>query len=152
MMDGRIKIVEERWQMFFGEGGADHAVGTCHDITERKRAEEAVRERAESHLRFVLDTHSRNDPHGSSLDGWYLDWISINAGWNTWDFRCARICQGWHFADRSLMDILTILEGLMQDRWCASLASGAPFQSETVREDFEVRREDGIYRWMLDST
>ncbi len=37
--DGRIKVVEERWQAFADESGApSRAVGTCQDITERRRA------------------------------------------------------------------------------------------------------------------
>lgn len=45
MPDGRIKLVEERWQVFFNEDGKPvRAVGTCQDITERKLAESALRE------------------------------------------------------------------------------------------------------------
>lgn len=41
---GRHKIVEERWQSFFDEAGRPlRAVGTCQDISERKRAEEDLR-------------------------------------------------------------------------------------------------------------
>lgn len=39
--DGRIKTVEERWQMYFDEEGQpSYALGTCHDITARKAAED----------------------------------------------------------------------------------------------------------------
>jgi len=41
---GRTKFVEERWQMLFDDGGrAVRAIGTCHDITERKRADAELR-------------------------------------------------------------------------------------------------------------
>jgi PAS domain S-box-containing protein len=44
MPDGRIKFVEERWQVFHEEQGrALRALGTCRDITERKQAEEELR-------------------------------------------------------------------------------------------------------------
>jgi PAS domain S-box-containing protein len=44
MPDGRIKFVEERWQVFFDEQEKPVRVtGTCQDITERKQAEETLR-------------------------------------------------------------------------------------------------------------
>jgi diguanylate cyclase (GGDEF)-like protein/PAS domain S-box-containing protein len=43
MPGGRIKFVEERWQMFFDEGGQPtRAIGTCQDITERKETEGTI--------------------------------------------------------------------------------------------------------------
>lgn len=45
LADGTIKHVEQRWrQQFDGEGRASRAVGTCHDITDRKRSESAHQE------------------------------------------------------------------------------------------------------------
>jgi NO-binding membrane sensor protein with MHYT domain/signal transduction histidine kinase len=42
--DGRVKIIEERWQVFRDEEGKPVRVaGTCRDITERVRAEEKLR-------------------------------------------------------------------------------------------------------------
>jgi PAS domain S-box-containing protein len=44
MPDGRVKILEERWQAFQDEEGKPVRVaGTCRDITERVRAEEELR-------------------------------------------------------------------------------------------------------------
>lgn len=44
---GRIKIVEERWQIFRDPQGQPlRAVGTCQDITQRKEAEQALQEYA----------------------------------------------------------------------------------------------------------
>ena len=44
MPDGRIKFVEEQWQVFHDEQGvALRALGTCRDITERKQAEAELR-------------------------------------------------------------------------------------------------------------
>ena len=44
MPDGRVKILEERWQAFHDEEGKPVRVaGTCRDITERVRAEEELR-------------------------------------------------------------------------------------------------------------
>lgn len=45
MPGGRIKLVEERWQMFCDQDGMPiRAIGTCQDITERKQTEMALRE------------------------------------------------------------------------------------------------------------
>ncbi|MEO8135206.1 MAG: EAL domain-containing protein [Betaproteobacteria bacterium] len=42
--DGEVKVVEERWQVFFDtEENPVRAVGTCQDITERTAAEEKIR-------------------------------------------------------------------------------------------------------------
>jgi len=47
MPDGRIKFVEERWQVSFDQQEKPaRVIGTCQDITERKRAEEARQNRA----------------------------------------------------------------------------------------------------------
>jgi PAS domain S-box-containing protein len=60
MPDGRVKSLEERWQVFHDEQGTPVRVaGTCRDITERVRAEgelQQVRERMESILNSVSDT------------------------------------------------------------------------------------------------
>jgi diguanylate cyclase (GGDEF)-like protein/PAS domain S-box-containing protein len=48
MPDGRIKIVEERWQTFRDpRGDAVRALGTCQDITERTEAQDHVRLQAD---------------------------------------------------------------------------------------------------------
>ena len=44
MADGRVKVLEELWKVFHdGQGRPVRLIGTCQDITERKRAEEALR-------------------------------------------------------------------------------------------------------------
>ncbi len=56
MPDGRVKYVEERWQVFHNaEGRAVRALGTCRDITEKRLAELEVRRSAEL-LRAVADS------------------------------------------------------------------------------------------------
>jgi len=45
LLDGRIKFVEQNWQIFFDDQGTPvRAFGTCQDITERKQAEYAFEE------------------------------------------------------------------------------------------------------------
>ena len=56
MPDGRIKFVEERWQIFLGGSGKpQRALGTCQDISERKRSELALQE---SRQRLALATEA----------------------------------------------------------------------------------------------
>jgi len=48
MADSRVKVLEEQWRVFHDEQGRPiRLMGTCRDITERKRAEEALRRAAE---------------------------------------------------------------------------------------------------------
>jgi PAS domain S-box-containing protein len=47
MPDGRIKFIEERWRIICDEQGKPvRAIGTCQDITERRRAQDAIRMQA----------------------------------------------------------------------------------------------------------
>ena len=47
MSDGRIKFVEERWRVVCDNWGQPRtATGTCQDITERRRAQDAIRMQA----------------------------------------------------------------------------------------------------------
>ncbi len=56
MPDGRIKFVEERWQVLFDkEDKPVSAIGTCQDITERKQAEAQLKL---SEQRLLLATES----------------------------------------------------------------------------------------------
>jgi PAS domain S-box-containing protein len=48
MADGRLKVLEEQWRVFYDEQGRPiRLMGTCRDITERKRAEEALKKSEE---------------------------------------------------------------------------------------------------------
>ena len=54
MADGRVKVLEERWKVFQdGQGRPARLVGTCQDITERKREQEALRQ-SEERLRVAI--------------------------------------------------------------------------------------------------
>ncbi len=54
LADGRVKVLEERWNVFEDAKGQPlRLVGTCQDITERKRAEEALRT-SEERFRVAL--------------------------------------------------------------------------------------------------
>ena len=59
MPDGRVKILEERWQVFCDEEGKPVRVaGTCRDITERVRADDDLR-RLSTHLLRSQDEERR---------------------------------------------------------------------------------------------
>jgi len=56
MADGRVKVLEEHWKVFHdGQGRPARLIGTCQDITERKRAEEQLRQ-AQAGLAHVTRT------------------------------------------------------------------------------------------------
>jgi len=60
MPDGRVKILEERWQAFHDEEGKPIRVaGTCRDITERVRAEEELRRLSGQLLRLQDEERRR---------------------------------------------------------------------------------------------
>ena len=61
---GRVKFVEERWQVTWDEQGAPlRAFGTCHDVTERKLADDALRQ-SQALLRIAGRT--------AKLGGWMI--------------------------------------------------------------------------------
>jgi PAS domain S-box-containing protein len=71
MPDGRIKILEERWRPFHDEEGKPvRLAGTCRDITERKRAEQELRQ-AEERIRAILE-YSPNWIFLKDTEGRYL--------------------------------------------------------------------------------
>ncbi len=54
MADGRVKVLEEEWRVFHDEQGEPlRLMGTCRDITNQKRAEEALRRNEENYRLFV---------------------------------------------------------------------------------------------------
>ncbi len=71
MPDGRIKFVEEQWQVFHDEQGtALRALGTCRDITERKQAEAELRWKTaflEAQVSASIDGIIVVDPQGRKI-------------------------------------------------------------------------------------
>jgi PAS domain S-box-containing protein len=69
MPDGRVKILEERWQAFHDEEGKPVRVaGTCRDITQRVRAEEELQRLSGQLLRLQDEERRRiaRDLHDST--------------------------------------------------------------------------------------
>ncbi len=55
LADGKIKFVEERWQVSYNDEGVPiRASGTCQDITDRVKAGNALRQ-SQKHLRDIID-------------------------------------------------------------------------------------------------
>jgi transcriptional regulator with PAS, ATPase and Fis domain len=54
MPDGRVKVLEEHWKVFIDEQGRPvRLMGTCRDVTELRRAHEALRRSEENYRHFV---------------------------------------------------------------------------------------------------
>jgi len=69
MPDGRVKVLEERWQAFHDEEGKPIRVaGTCRDVTEAVRAEEELRRLSGQLLRLQDEERRRiaRDLHDST--------------------------------------------------------------------------------------
>jgi PAS domain S-box-containing protein len=119
----------------FESSGRDLIIGSCRDVTEQTKAEEALRRSADQ-LRIIIDTIPTlvwcNRPDGSSefLNQRWLDYtgLSIEEA-RDW---------GWKAAIHP-EDLPRLL-----DVWQALLASGKPGEFEA-----RLRRLDGVYRWFL---
>ncbi len=71
---GRVKFVEERWQVTYDEHGAPlRAFGTCHDVTERKLSDDALRQ-SQALLRIAGRT--------AKLGGWMIQLPERTLTWS----------------------------------------------------------------------
>jgi PAS domain S-box-containing protein len=131
--DGTIFPVEVRVRSF-SQGGRKLVISLARDISERKRAEEAIRQ-SEKHLRDVIDTVPvmafTTRPDGSTE--------FVNRRWHEYTGLGAE--QAGPYRRNSLHpdDVDAHIR-----KWQVSLATGAPFENE-VRH----RGTDRQYRWFL---
>lgn len=136
MPDQRIKFVEERWQVFSDKQGVPiQAVGTCQDITERKRMEMALQD-SEAEFRILAEAMPQ------------IVWITRADGWNI-------------YHNQQWMDYtgLTLEESLghgwnkpfhPDDRQRALDAWQQATQETGIYSiEIRLRRADGAYRWWL---
>jgi PAS domain S-box-containing protein len=125
-------------EISFGElvnNGQHTFTGFIRDITERKRAEEALRQ-SEDHLRLVIDTVPALI-HTGRPDG-YLDYF--NRRWLDYVGLPLEEVAGWKWTEVNHPDDVAATVG----EWRRSIATGKPFEHES-----RLRRADGEYRWML---
>src|SRR6266542_432939 len=133
--DGRVKHVHALAHALQDASGNREFVGAVMDVTERKRAEEAVL-RSEKELRNVIETIPISV--WTALPDGTVDFVSRHWREHSGLSGEGPYGAGWQTAvhpddvDRHL------------DKWRAALATGAPFENEARR-----RAADGEYRWFL---
>jgi PAS domain S-box-containing protein len=137
MADGRVKVLEERWKVFLdGQGHPARLIGTCQDITERKRAEAALRE-SEARFRLVADRAP------------VMIWMSGT------DKLCNYFNKPWlDFRGRSIDQVLGQAwgEGVEPEdlQRCLETYTQAFNRREAFRIEYQLRRYDGEYRLVSD--
>jgi PAS domain S-box-containing protein len=132
--DGTLKHLHVIWHPVLDEAGdLVQYIGTAADVTERKRAEEKIRQ-SEQELRTIIETIpafiGTNLPDGSTdfVSQSFLDYLGISREqWLDW---------GWLTATHP-DDVAGAVE-----KFKAALAAGQPLEYEQ-----RLRKSDGTYGW-----
>jgi PAS domain S-box-containing protein len=136
MADGRIKYVEERWRAVAGDDGRGRAVGTCQDITDRKLAENALRE-SDERFRQLAD-HITDVFWIRSADMRTLHYVSP-AFERIWGRSIASL-----YADPHAWSDFVVEE----DRARVLAAFQALGQDPPLDIEYRIARPDGEIRWV----
>ena len=134
--DGAVIWVERNLRAYFDEHGKmKRVIGMVADITERKRAEEAIKE-SERRFRLVADTAP------------VMIWMSGP------DKRPTYFNRPWlDFTGRSEIDLQNGHAALVHPddyQKCHEVYCRGFDQRQPFRKECRLRRQDGQYRWMLD--
>src|SRR5713226_5026124 len=139
--DGTVKHIEATsYPVFSASGELLEIVGTSMDVTERKRAEDALREReaqlaeARRELRQMIDTIPI--PVASYSADARRDFV--NAAWKQYTGLSDEAALGTEWSVVAHPDHIATGEKMWRD----ALAAGEPWHTEE-----RVRRADGQYRW-----
>ena len=135
MPDGAIKYIHLVGHSVRVADGRLEYLGAAQDVTERRVAEDRLRER-ELNLRRITETIP-GMLWSATPDG-LVDYC--NRPWLDFTAMTAELASGWGWATAVYPDDR---EGLL-DSWRSCLASGVPFDTEA-----RMRRFDGAYRWFL---
>ena len=135
--DGGERIWLYRNVLYEEPGTPPRVLGHAQDITERVRAEEALKE-SERRFRSMADTAP------------VFIWMCDTAG------QCVFVNKAWlDFSGRTLEQELGggWADGLHpEDRErCLADVAGAVARRENFRAEYRMRRADGEYRWILDT-
>lgn len=133
--DGTRKNIETVSQPVRDDAGELKLMGTVMDVTERVKAEEALRQ-SEAHLRRVIDTIP-GLVWSARPDG-YVEYH--NQPWMDYTGLTVEQANGWGWRSAIHPEDLSGLE----KRWQSLLASGKAGEGEA-----RFRRHDGQYRWFL---
>jgi len=134
--DGSVHWLSGCWQVFKDAGGTPlRMTGVNIDITQRRQAEEALRE-SEAQFRTLANAIPQLCWMANG-DGWIF-WY--NERWYQYTGTTPEQMKGWGW--QSVHDP-AVLPGVL-DRWHASIATGEPFDMV-----FPLRGADGVFRPFL---
>jgi formate hydrogenlyase transcriptional activator len=133
MPDGSVKFIYNLSQSMKDEDGNEEVVGAIVDITERRRAEEALRQ-SEERFRLVVESI----PGLVVTTTWEGELEFVNRRAVDYFGRTFEQLKGWRTSDAVHPDDLASAIAVWRD----SIEKGISYDV-----DHRLRRSDGVYRW-----